>query len=49
MDTKTYMSNLNNVMTLINKMRASGWTDEQIVNFAIVFYRIITHNPNNIP
>ena len=49
MDTKTYMSNLQNVMTLIEKMRTSGWTDEQIVNFAIVFYRIITHNPNNIP
>ena len=49
MNTKTYMSNLNNVMTLINKMRDAGWTDEQIVNFAIVFYRIVTHNPNNLP
>lgn len=46
MDSKTYMSNLNNVFILTNKLRECGWTDEQIVNFAIVFYRIITHKEN---
>lgn len=49
MDMKTYMENMNNVLELIKKMRESGWTDEQICNFAVVFYKLITHDPNNIP
>jgi len=46
---KTYMEIMNNVLELIKKMRETGWTDEQICNFAIVFHKLITHDPNNIP